>query len=242
MRRELVAKKSAEIRRMFGRIAPRYDLLNRVLSLRRDVRWRRIVARRGMQARPSRILDVCTGTGDLALAFPDDRTIGADFCLPMLGHARMKARNRRRTLPLTAADALHLPFADGCFDVVTVAFGVRNFENLSAGLAEMVRVLRPGGALLVLEFSRPRGLLAPILGWWARIVPPRLGRLLSGDREAYTYLPASVSTFPEGDMMCEMLAGAGLQRVTASALTRGVASLYEGVVPSSREPRSHQEV
>jgi demethylmenaquinone methyltransferase/2-methoxy-6-polyprenyl-1,4-benzoquinol methylase len=234
MRQELLAKKTAEIRGMFGRIAPRYDLLNRVLSLGRDVSWRRAVAQRGTAAAPTRVLDVCTGTGDLALAFPDGLTMGADFCLPMLELAQVKASTRGRSLPLVAADGLHLPFVDDCLDVVTVAFGIRNFEDLAAGLDELVRVLRPSGTLLVLEFSRPRGPLAPFLGWWVRMVPPRVGRLLSGDGEAYAYLPASVSTFPDVDLMCEKLTDAGLQSVRATPLTGGVATLYEGVVPASR--------
>lgn len=231
MRRELLSKQSSEIRGMFGRIAHRYDLLNRTLSLGQDVRWRRAVARRVAQIDHSVVLDVCTGTGDLALTVGGG-VIGADFCVPMLERARSKASRDRRRLPLCAADALRLPFANGSADVVTVAFGIRNFADLEVGLRELVRVLRPGGVLLVLEFSRPRGPLAPILGWWVRTVPPRVGRLLSGDAEAYDYLPASVSTFPEGPAMCRGLEDAGLVDVTVRPLTGGVASLYEGRRPS----------
>ena len=231
MREELAAKKSGEIRGMFGRIAPRYDLLNRVLSLGRDVSWRPLVAKRVSVAAPVRVLDVCAGTGDLALALPDGLAVGVDFSLPMLAVARRKAAGHGRSLPLVAADALRLPVPDACIDVVTVAFGVRNFEGLEAGLTELVRVLRPGGTLLVLEFSRPRGPLAPLLAWWVRAVPPRIGRLLSGDPEAYTYLPASVGTFPDTDTLCWTLTQTGLEGVKATALTGGVASLYEGVRP-----------
>jgi len=220
---------------MFGRIAHRYDLLNRVLSMGRDVGWRRVTARRVAATRPEVVLDVCTGTGDLALAIREaireGWVAGSDFCLPMLGLARRKAKGRGRPVPLFAADALRLPVADAAVDVVTVAFGVRNFSDLAAGLAELVRVLRPGGLLLVLEFSRPRGLLAPLLGWWARNVPPRIGRLMSGDREAYAYLPASVKTFPDSAEMCRILAAAGLDGVGARPLTGGVTTLYEGVRP-----------
>jgi demethylmenaquinone methyltransferase/2-methoxy-6-polyprenyl-1,4-benzoquinol methylase len=230
MRRELLAKQSSEIRAMFGRISHRYDLLNRTLSLGRDVSWRRAVARRVAAIAPALSLDVCTGTGDLALAVGGN-VIGADFCLPMLDRARLKARRSGRHLPLCAADALRLPLASGTMDVVTVGFGIRNFADLETGLGELVRVLRPGGVLLVLEFSRPRGPLAPLLGWWVRNVPPRVGRLLSGDAEAYDYLPASVSTFPEGATMCRGLECAGLVDVTARPLTGGVASLYEGTRP-----------
>jgi len=119
-------------------------------------------------------------------------------------------------------------FADATVDVVTVAFGVRNFADLALGLSELVRVLRPGGALLVLEFSQPRGPMAPVLEWWARSVPPRIGRWLSGDPDAYSYLPASVSSFPEGGEMCRALENAGLRNIEVQRLTGGVASLYEG--------------
>ena len=213
---------------MFGRIAHRYDLLNRVLSLGRDVSWRRVVSQRVADEEPRLVLDVCTGTGDLAIALNNGLVIGSDFCLPMLDRAQRKGAGESVRLPLCAADALHLPYPDACFDAVTVAFGVRNFADLDAGLAEMVRVLRVGGLLVVLEFSRPRGALAPILGWWVRTIPPRVGRLLSGDAEAYAYLPASVQTFPEGREMCERLESAGLVEVSAAALTAGVASVYEG--------------
>lgn len=230
MRRELLSRQSSEIRTMFGRIAHRYDLLNRVLSLGRDVSWRRTVARRVSALEPRLVLDLCTGTGDLALALGDG-VVGADFCLPMLALARRKAQQGGRPLRLCAADALRLPFADRSFDAVTVAFGVRNFAAFDRGLAEMVRVLRPGGALVVLEFSRPRGPAAPLLGWWARTVPPRIGRWVSGDPEAYSYLPASVSTFPEGATMARCLAAAGLAPVSVRPLTGGVVSLYEGRRP-----------
>ena len=230
MRRELLSKQSSEIQGMFGRIAHRYDLLNRTLSLGRDVSWRRVVSRRVTALDHAVVLDICTGTGDLALAVGGG-VIGADFCLPMLERAGAKAAKAGARLPLCAADALRLPFADAVADVVTVAFGIRNFADLEVGLGELARVLRPGGVLLVLEFSRPLGPLAPLLGWWVRNVPPRVGRWLSGDAEAYDYLPASVSTFPEGKAMCRELEEAGFVDVTVRPLTGGVASLYEGTRP-----------
>jgi demethylmenaquinone methyltransferase/2-methoxy-6-polyprenyl-1,4-benzoquinol methylase len=228
MREELLSKQSSEIRGMFGRIAPTYDFLNRVLSLGRDVSWRKTVARRVAAARPERVLDVCTGTGDLALAMHGMHVIGADFCLPMLREAQVKSSTSGRSLVLCAADALRLPIAEASVDVVTVAFGVRNFADLEAGLRELARVIRPGGELLVLDFSRPRGPIAPLLGWWMRNVPPRVGRMVSGDPEAYAYLPASVSTFAEGNEMCLAIGAAGFDNVEVVRLTGGVASLYQG--------------
>ena len=242
MRDGLLDKRAAEIRGMFGRIAPRYDLLNRVLSLGQDIRWRREIARRVAASGPDTVLDMCTGTGDLALGF-DGRSgwvSAADFCVPMLAEARRKAARRERSLPLFAADALRLPLPDAAVDVVTVAFGVRNFEDLDCGLSEFVRVLNPGGRLLVLEFSRPRGPVAPLLSWWMRRVPPKVGGWLSGDPEAYTYLPTSVGTFPDVGDMTERLREHGLEPVVARSLTGGVATLYDGVkpvpVPRGRQP------
>ena len=230
VREELLSKRAVAIRGMFGRIAHRYDLLNRVLSLGQDVGWRRLVRRRVSALQPERLLDVCTGTGDLALALSGTGVVYAsDFCLPMLDRARRKAEERGRELPLVAADALQLPMADETVDLVTVAFGVRNFEDLEGGLRERARVLRPGGRLLVLEFSQPRGPAAPILRAWVRWVPPVVGRLVSGDSEAYSYLTASVGSFPDEDEMSGVLGRAGLNEVRAMALTGGVATLYEGV-------------
>jgi len=228
MREELMSKRSVEIRGMFSRISHRYDLLNRVLSLGQDVLWRRAVALKVERARPALALDVCTGTGDVALAFPPGvATVASDFCLPMLARAAVKARARGRSLPLFAGDALRLPLGDATVDVVTVAFGVRNFESLELGIGELVRVLRPGGSLFILEFSHPRGVFSPLLSWWTRTVPPRVGRWLSGDREAYSYLPASVETFSSAARVCDLLDHLGMEEVRGVPQTGGVATLYE---------------
>jgi demethylmenaquinone methyltransferase/2-methoxy-6-polyprenyl-1,4-benzoquinol methylase len=230
VREALLAKRSAEIRGMFERITPRYDLLNRILSLGRDVRWRRAVAESVAQIAPGRVLDMCTGTGDLALALPASHTTcGSDFCLPMLVRARDKAARSRRRLPLFAADAQQMPIGDGALDVVTVAFGIRNFEDLETGLRELARVLRPGGTLLALEFSRPRGPLGPLLGWWMRHVPALVGKLVSGDPEAYGYLIESAQSFPEGKELCDVLEMVGLRTVDATPVTGGVATVYAAV-------------
>lgn len=228
MREELAAKRASEIRGMFGRIAWRYDLLNRVLSLGQDRRWRRAVAARVAEVPPGRLLDVCTGTGDLALGLASPGAVyGCDFSLPMLALARGKGRSSRRP-SWFAADALHLPLANGALDAVTVAFGIRNFEDLAAGLSELARVLRPGGRVVILEFSTPRGTLAPVLRWWVRHLPPLVGRLVAGDGEAYRYLADSVASFPDGDELRRRLEAAGFAGVRATPLTGGVATLYDG--------------
>ncbi len=232
MRNELIEKRSHAIRDMFSRVANRYDLLNHLLSLGVDVRWRQTVKARIAQISPEVILDACTGTGDLALSVPGlSRVIASDFCLPMLRHARRKALDREKPLDLMAADALSMPLRSGSVDVVTVAFGVRNFENLEAGLEELIRVLRPGGSLLILEFSQPRGAMRPLLDWWAGRVLPWLGRTISRDAEAYSYLPESIRTFPEGEAMCQRLRDQGLVEVKSTPMTWGVATLYDGMKP-----------
>ena len=232
----IVDKRPAAVQRMFARIAHRYDLLNRVLSLGRDVSWRRRLARR-VQAAVAHapagqrlVVDVCTGTGDVALTIAGRRLdpVGSDFCVPMLVEAQRKASRRGVRLPLFAADALQLPLADASVAVMSVAFGVRNFVDLTAGLREMVRTLQPGGVLLILEFSRPRGPLAPLLRWWSNTVPPVVGRWISRDDHAYQYLPESVERFDDREAMLRRLTEVGLSRVTARGQTFGVATMYEG--------------
>jgi len=219
---------------MFGRIAHRYDLLNRLLSLGLDQAWRRVLLRRLRQEEPGLVIDVCTGTADVALGAMKFRDVpgtvmGTDFCLPMLVLGRRKAVLSGKQLPLFAADALRLPLPEGVADVVTVAFGVRNFEDLEKGLLELLRVLRPGGLLMILEFSRPEGVLAPLMRFWEARVLPRLGGWISRDPEAYSYLPDSVARFPSGGDMLRRLEVAGLTRTKSRALSGGIASLYEGV-------------
>lgn len=230
MREELLEKRGREIRGMFGRIAHRYDLLNRLLSLGQDLRWRRLLLERVAAAGSDRVLDVCTGTGDLALGADAKAAVyGCDFCLPMLARARSKSPDDAGRPRWFAADALHMPVADGTVDVVSVAFGIRNFEDLAAGLSELARVLRPGGRVLVLEFSTPRGGMAPLLRWWVRLVPPLVGRIVSGDAEAYSYLTSSVESFPDGARVCELLEKVGFDDVSATPLTGGVATLYDAI-------------
>ncbi len=233
MREELIGKKPREIRGMFARIAHRYDLLNHLLSLGQDLIWRRRLAARVRRAGSCPVLDVCCGTGDVSLTLgPEASPLGTDFCLPMLERAAAKARARRRRLPLFAADALRLPLPDGCVGGVTVAFGVRNFHDLRAGLAELIRVVRPGGCVLILEFSHPSGPLGLLARWWEAVVPPLVGRIVSGDPEAYRYLPESVGRFPDTGEMCGILENHGLERVSGSRFSGGVATLYEGWKPA----------
>jgi len=226
--------KKEQVARMFDGISGRYDLLNRLLSMGIDIRWRRVALRmlreRGL---PARVLDVATGTADLALALatdlPEAEVIGVDLSEGMLGVGRQKVERNglRSRVRLEQADAENLPFEDGSFDAVTVAFGVRNFENLDKGLGELQRVLRPGGHLMVLEFSRPTSpLVKGLMNLYSRSLMPALGGWLSKDRAAYAYLPASVQVFPEGDAFEQRLKQAGLQPLRQRRLSMGISSVY----------------
>lgn len=211
---------------MFSGVAGRYDLLNRVLSVRQDVRWRRRLVAALDAAPPGPVLDLATGTGDVALAVDGRETIGADFCVDMLALARGKAERRRRHLALAGADALALPFQDGVFAAVTVAFGVRNFADLDAGFAEVARVLRGGGIFAVLEFQRPASpLVAAFSAAWNRLVVTPVGRLVSHDGEAYAYLPASVTTFPDHHELATRIERHGFSGVASETLSGGIAAL-----------------
>jgi demethylmenaquinone methyltransferase/2-methoxy-6-polyprenyl-1,4-benzoquinol methylase len=224
-------KSGAAISGMFSSIAGRYDFLNHVLSANWDRRWRRIAAR-SLNGRHRRVLDLATGTGDLAIAIgTEGRTVaGADFCLDMLAVAREKtAKPGSRRVALSAADALALPFGDASFDAVTVGFGVRNFADLPRGLSEIRRVLRPGGKLLILEFSQPRGLWGAMYRSYAGRVLPRIGKLLSGSRPAYEYLSRSAREWPARDEFSAALERSGFSDVSARSLALGVVALHEAV-------------
>lgn len=239
---ELLDKREVRIRRMFGQIAPWYDLLNHTLSLNVDRRWRATTARRVPPgpAADGPILDVCTGTGDLALIY--DRVaggtvpvVGADFCHEMLQRAVAKAQamGAADRVRFVEADAQALPFPDNTFQLVTVAFGLRNVTDPDAGLAEMVRVARPGGRVAILEFSRPRhGLFGRLYRGYFRYLLPLIGQLVSRNRErAYRYLPESVLAFPDGEELAARLRSHGLERVSYELLTVGIATLYVGYKP-----------
>ena len=219
------------VRSMFGRVAHRYDTANHLLSLNIDRLWRaRTVSRvREHILDPrARVLDLCCGTGDLTLALERARgaaVMGSDFCHPMLlGAAKKSARS-----PLFEADALQLPLADASLDVVTIAFGYRNFASYTGGLAELRRVLKPGGILAILEFSQPPNrVFAALYNWYSRKILPSIGGLISGSRDAYTYLPESVRKFPGAEELAAMMQRAGFQAVSFERMTGGIVALHTG--------------
>ncbi len=242
-----VDKSAERIRRMFGDIAGRYDLLNRLLSAGVDVSWRRRTVR--MIEPPGEegpILDVCTGTGDLALTYakrygPARPVVGVDFTHPMLVLAVQKARRRfgseaERYVRFVEADAQRLPFPDETFQLVSVAFGLRNVSDTDCGLREMARVCRPGGKVVVLEFSMPRSfLLGAVYRFYFRRILPRVGQWLASNRDgAYEYLPQSVGSFPQHEELLERFRHAGLIQVAYRPLTFGIATLYWGEKPAMK--------
>lgn len=231
-------KRGPRVARMFNRIAPTYDLLNHLLSANIDVRWRRRTVAALRLTGTERCLDACTGTGDLALALLDGgarEVVGSDFAEEMLEIARRKAGERAT---FRQADTTSLPFASASFDVATVGFGVRNLEDLDAGLRELRRVLRPGGRLAVLEFSRPPNLLVrAAYDFYFRLLLPLVGNLVSGGAEnAYSYLPRSVMTFPAPDALAQRLRAAGFDEVRYEALTLGIAHLHVATVRPDAAP------
>ncbi len=213
------------MRDAFARIADRYVTTNHVLSLGTDILWRRKVARIVKSWNPGRVLDVATGTGDLALEIqdkcPQAEVIGSDFCAEMLAHAAR--RGLARTL---VADAMALPFRNAEFDAVTVAFGLRNMADYAGALREMRRVLRVGGHLLVLDFSLPEGALRKPYRWYLHHVLPKLAGLLTGQKDAYEYLGGSIEEFPMGRAMCELISAQGFSNAEVRPLSCGVASIY----------------
>jgi demethylmenaquinone methyltransferase/2-methoxy-6-polyprenyl-1,4-benzoquinol methylase len=232
-----VDKSEARVRQMFGEIAGRYDLLNHVLSLNVDRywRWRTVRTVRPHGAAP--ILDLCTGTGDLALAYyrasrGEAPVIGADFCHEMLalGDQKRQRAGINGHVAFVEADAQRLPFPDDSFQIVSVAFGLRNVRDTDRGLAEMARVCRPGGQVVVLEFSMPTWQpFRALYGWYFRRVLPRIGQWLARNRHsAYEYLPQSVGEFPQGEALAARMQAAGLCEVRWQPLTLGVATLYVG--------------
>lgn len=231
-------EKRAYVRNMFARIAPRYDLLNSLLSLRIHRYWRHVAARETALKPGQRVLDVCTGTADLALRLAKDVgergwVVGVDFCEPMLrvGLSKVHRERAKARIALALADAQTLPLADNTFDVVTVAFGIRNVADMRRAFAEMWRVLKPGGRLVCLEFSHPRRQpFRSIYTFYFHRVLPFIGGLLS-HRDAYTYLPVSVSYFPEREQLAQILREMGFAEVKWRELTFGIVCIHSGVKP-----------
>lgn len=221
------------VRAMFARIAARYDLLNHLLSANADRGWRRRVTQklRGLVPPDARVLDVACGTGDLSIELfgaSGARVIGLDFCRPMLELAAAKAPQ----IPFIEGDALRAPFADGFFDAVTIAFGLRNLLSAEAGLQELFRVLKPGGWAAVLEFSRPKApAFRAVFDFYFNRLLPRVGGLVSGSRSAYQYLPDSVARFPDQVQLAALMRKAGFEEVEFENLTGGIAAMHVGKRP-----------
>ncbi len=210
------------VREMFDRISPVYDAMNRALTAGLDGTWRRLTAEAVVKP-GDRVLDACCGTGDLAIEAErrGGKVVGVDFSARMLERARRKSG----TIEWMQGDALELPFADADFDAVTVGFGVRNLDDLQAGLRELHRVLRPGGKIAVLEITRPRGLLRPFFRLWFDVLVPVAGKVLPGGK-AYTYLPASVRRFPGPEDLARLFASAGFENVRYRLLGGGSVALH----------------
>lgn len=233
-------QRAREIQKMFGSIARRYDLLNRLLSFGLDQSWRRYAARVTAGPNIRRILDVCAGTGDLALAYADTLDaegyiVASDFCHEMLALAKEKFEGHKDVarLSLCQADARQLPFRDNGFDLAGVAFGIRNVTDLGRGLQEMARVVRPGGKVVVLEFSQPPNcLFRAVYYFYFRRILPLLGRFLSGSKiDAYSYLPKSVVNFFTPQALSEQMARNGLHKVEFRRLMFGIVTLHVGFKP-----------
>lgn len=218
---------------MFDNIAHRYDFLNHFFSLGIDKLWRKRLVRELKRESPEKVLDLATGTGDLALEVfrrTGAQVIGGDISEKMLEKGREKFRQKgvsEDSVQLRYADSEDLEFADESFDAVVVAFGVRNYEDLERGLKESLRVLKKGGVLSILEFTQPRGPIRPFFRFYFRFIMPTLGRLFSGDAKAYTYLPESVQAFPEREQLTAILERVGFEEASYRALTMGIASLYK---------------
>jgi demethylmenaquinone methyltransferase/2-methoxy-6-polyprenyl-1,4-benzoquinol methylase len=226
VRDDLLHQSPREICAMFGRVACRYDLMNHVMGGGLDIYWRWRLARAVAAQKPARLLDLATGSGDVLLALTRHRAyaesaIGADFCLPMLQQAQAKGAKN-----LLVGDGLHLPFPTASFDAVTIAWGLRNFEDRLAGLREMRRVLRPGGRVYVLEFSHPLAWLAPLYFWYMRDVMPKYAQFITPERGAYEYLGDSIRAFPRQPVLAQMMGEAGFSAARWTNFALGVVALH----------------
>ncbi len=227
--------KKEQVAEMFDQIAFRYDFLNRFLSGGIDVRWRKKAIRELQSLQPKKVLDVATGTADVALMtykyLQPDHITGIDISNGMLDIGRQKIARLglEKIITLQQADSEALPFSDNSFDAITVAFGVRNFQHLHKGLSEMLRVLKPGGKLVVLEFSKPKTVgFKSLYKFYMNLVTPGIGKLISKNKSAYQYLNDSVQAFPEGDDFLKILRETGFHATYRKALTMGISTIYAG--------------
>lgn len=231
--------KKGQVEEMFDNISPKYDFLNHVLSLNIDKIWRRKTIKKLKSYQPATILDIATGTGDFAIAalkLGDVKVTGIDISEGMLnvGREKIKAKNLDDKIRFQKADSENLPFDDGAFDAAIVGFGVRNFENLEKGLFEIQRVLKPGGVFFVLEFSKPVSFpFKQIYMFYFTRILPLIGRMISKDSSAYTYLPESVNEFPDGDRFLTILADVGFVQNECYRQTFGIASIYKAHKPNN---------
>lgn len=227
---------SQAVHAMFSDIAPRYDLTNSVLSLGIHHLWRKRTVKVSGAKPGSSVLDCATGTGDLALEFkrtvgPTGKVLGTDFNADMLSHAPAKATSKGLAVDFEVADAMHLPYADATFDVASISFGIRNVDDPKTALAEMARVVRPGGRIVILEFGQPRGIMGFTYRFYSKNIIPLIGGLLTGNRKAYEYLPTTAAAFPCREQFTALMQSTGrLTDCTYEELTGGIAFLYSGVV------------
>jgi demethylmenaquinone methyltransferase/2-methoxy-6-polyprenyl-1,4-benzoquinol methylase len=226
--------KKEQVAKMFDNISHRYDFLNHFLSLGIDKGWRKKAIKLLEPLKPRTILDVATGTGDFAiqaLSLNPHKVVGIDISEGMLavGRKKIAARQLSSQVELFSGDSENIPFKENNFDAVTVAFGVRNFENLERGLTEIYRVIKPGGMVVVLEFSRPRTFpFRQVYSFYFKFILPKIGRFISSDKAAYTYLPESVEAFPDGEDFLQCLKAVGFKNTKCRALTFGISSIYSG--------------
>ncbi|WP_257190983.1 MULTISPECIES: bifunctional demethylmenaquinone methyltransferase/2-methoxy-6-polyprenyl-1,4-benzoquinol methylase UbiE [unclassified Chryseobacterium] len=226
------ATKKSQVEDMFDNIAPKYDLLNRVLSMKIDVLWRNKLVKWMKNDTPQEVLDVATGTGDLAITIEKgtgSKVVGLDLSQQMLnvGVIKIKKLKLDGKISMQKGDAENLPFEDNRFDAVSVAFGVRNFENLTKGLAELRRVVKDNKSVYILEFSKVEGLMGPLYMFYFKNILPAIGRMVSKDNRAYTYLPDSVNAFPFGEKMKQILLDTGFKKVEYKKLSLGIATIYK---------------
>jgi demethylmenaquinone methyltransferase/2-methoxy-6-polyprenyl-1,4-benzoquinol methylase len=226
--------KKEEVAEMFNNISAKYDFLNHFLSMGIDKLWRKKAVKMLRSIQPKRILDIATGTGDFALeslALKPTEIVGLDISAGMLEHGRVKMKKKGvdHIITMQQGDSEEIPYEDNYFDGLTVGFGVRNFENLEKGLGEMLRVVRPGGKLIILEFSKPKNFpIKQLFSFYSNKIIPILGKSISKDSNAYTYLPESVAAFPEGKDFEAILAKVGYKDISATLVSGGIATIYAG--------------